>query len=428
LLAGLQTPFLTEYDPGHAGEGSIDPLGLAPLADRLAEEIVPWVTARMSRIRFLTAIAATSVVTQDLAEIPPADTVTTPYIAVEWHVIEAFGRERRLPREAVAGVPGILKARSVVARGGHLDALAYLKGPKVFGFHGIYKRLARGVGIVDDELLLAERGDQLVRAWEFDRGMPGFADRRPGSPGGHLARRLARAALQALLQGHVVEPHGSHLWVRLVRNLRPDEIGPREGKLLAGWLTEASSPLRREVLVGLRSLRSIESEATALREIRPKASTELAVRLDAVEAYERVAEILVTAFDLIRRASTSQGWVRLGEVAKHPLIARCAKEISSALAGAGDQLADLGLEVELDRVTGGFADVREPGDLADRLLSHHSAVQAQKPPGKRPWFEQSSSGVIVRAPYRLEEEPEITRRYVHPYRVRALQQFIEDLA
>jgi hypothetical protein len=427
LLAGLQTPFLSEHDPSYAGEGSIDPLGLAPLADRLAEETVPRVTARMSRIRFLTAIAAASVVTQDLAEIPPADGVTTPYIAVEWHVIEAFSRDRGLPREAVAGVAGILKARSVVARGGHLDALSYLKGPKVFGFHGIYKRLARGLGLVDDELLLTERGDQLVRAWEVDRYLPGFADRKPNPPGGRLAARLARAALQSLLQGQVVEPHSSHLWVRLVRNLRPDDMGPREKRLLQGWLSEPTSPMRREVVIRLRSLESFESEAAALREIRSGASRELAVRLDAIEAYERVAEILLTAFDLIRLASTSEGWVLPSEVAKHPMMARCAREIAGALAEAGERLAGLGLQVELDRIAGGFADVGQPRDLAERLLSHHAAIQEQKPPGKRPWFEQSSSGVIVRPPYRLDEEPVIRGKYVHPYRIRALQQFIEDL-
>lgn len=40
-------PFRSEFDPELEGEGSIDPLGLATLADRLADWIFPGMTARM---------------------------------------------------------------------------------------------------------------------------------------------------------------------------------------------------------------------------------------------------------------------------------------------------------------------------------------------------------------------------------------------
>ena len=60
MTIGLTLPFVTEADPDRAGEGSLDPLGLVRIAERLADELAPEVTARMSRIRFLTAIAACS--------------------------------------------------------------------------------------------------------------------------------------------------------------------------------------------------------------------------------------------------------------------------------------------------------------------------------------------------------------------------------
>src|SRR5687768_363035 len=139
----FSAPFLSEADPEQSGEGSLDPLGLASLADRLAEEIAPGMTARMSRIRFLTAIAVGAVATERLSDAVAADGVSPAYLAFEWHLVEAVGRDRYLPAEATLGVPGISKARSAVARGVHLDPASYLKTPKVFGFTGIYKRLAR---------------------------------------------------------------------------------------------------------------------------------------------------------------------------------------------------------------------------------------------------------------------------------------------
>ena len=154
-------PFLSEADPEQSGEGGLDPLGLVPLADRLAEEIAPGVTARMSRIRFVTAIAVGAVATERLSDVVAADGASTAYLAFEWHVVEALARDRHLPTEATLYVPGISKARSVVARGVHLDAASYLKVPKVFGFYGIYKRLARAMDVVDDQLLLAQRATAL---------------------------------------------------------------------------------------------------------------------------------------------------------------------------------------------------------------------------------------------------------------------------
>lgn len=427
VIAGLQLPFLTEADPDLLSEGSIDPLGLASLSERLAEKIAPWVTSRMARVRFVTAIAAGSVVTQDMSDFPSADGVTTPYLAFEWHVVEAFGRYRGLDRDAGYGVPGISKARSVAARSGHLDALSYLKAPKVFGFHGIYKRLARGMGVVDDELLLQERGDQLVRAWEAEQGLEGFADRKAHTPGGKLAARLARLTLDALRQGRVTERPTSHLWWRLVRIFRPDAIGDAEGRLLYGWLTDPAAPMRRELVQVIEAAGPFETEAEALRRIRPKASSDLAVRLDAIEAYEGLAEVLMTAFRHLRYASTSEGWIDPGTTASHPTMLRCVKLLPQALSRAQDRLAEVGYEADLDPLMSSFAAVSHPADLAEALLSHHTATQAEKPPGKRPWFESSSKGVIVRPPYRLEEPPELRGIYVHPYRVGAIRQFIEDL-
>jgi hypothetical protein len=90
--AALRLPFLSEADPEQSGEGSLDPLGLASLADRLADEIAPGITARMSRIRFVTAISVGAVATEKLSDAVAAERVELP---------EAAARELALRLEVV---------------------------------------------------------------------------------------------------------------------------------------------------------------------------------------------------------------------------------------------------------------------------------------------------------------------------------------
>ncbi len=49
--------YLSIYDPAVSAEGGIDPLSLQPTYERLAERIFPFLTVRMRRPRFLTAMA-----------------------------------------------------------------------------------------------------------------------------------------------------------------------------------------------------------------------------------------------------------------------------------------------------------------------------------------------------------------------------------
>ena len=53
----LRAPFSSEFDPSEEAEGSIDPLGLNPGYERLANRLLPAVTVRMGNPRFVTAIA-----------------------------------------------------------------------------------------------------------------------------------------------------------------------------------------------------------------------------------------------------------------------------------------------------------------------------------------------------------------------------------
>jgi hypothetical protein len=429
MLTGLDV-HLSEADPDLVGEGSLDPLGLATLADRLAEEIAPSVTARMTRIRFVTAMAVGAVVTEGLDDLPPGDGTTTAQLAYEWHVVEALARDRTLPPAATLGVPGIAKTRSVLGRGGHLDAGAYLKAPKVFGFHGVFKRLARAFAVIDDELRLGRGGAGLVWAWEREQALPGFVDRRPDGSGGQLARNLEAAVRTALVAGRITQASGSHLWSKLVRSLRPDSAGPAERGLLWRWLVDPEVPLRSELVLLLEGLGEGDgSEAHALRALRPSASRALGVRLDAVDAFERLSELLQAAFDALRWMSTSQGTAAVSPSAAsgHRVVAEAASIVPVAFAEAMDKLEPLDLAGDLATELSGFAGITRPVNLVEALLDHHDRVQRDKPPGKRPWIERDVRGFLVRPAYRVEEEPAISGRYLHPFRVRAIHQFIRDL-
>jgi hypothetical protein len=47
-----------------------------------------------------------------------------------------------------------------------MRASAYLRTPGVFGYHGVYKPLARHLGIVDDDMRLGDAGYALLKAWQ----------------------------------------------------------------------------------------------------------------------------------------------------------------------------------------------------------------------------------------------------------------------
>ena len=66
-LAGLTLPELSDYDPPIAGEGSIDPMGLAAISDRLADRLVPGLRARMMRWQSTELRGAIGIVTQEPA-------------------------------------------------------------------------------------------------------------------------------------------------------------------------------------------------------------------------------------------------------------------------------------------------------------------------------------------------------------------------
>src|SRR5205809_2329544 len=181
LAMAIAAPFLSLFDSGASAEGSIDPLSLASTYDNLANRLLPHLTVRMQRPRFVTAIAVGALVCDSLHDEISADGRTPSWLVFEWHIIEALMRGQQDQQgNDIWGIPGSQKVTRALRFGRRLGADAYLKTPTVFGFTGVYLRLARGLQVVDDGMRLDEGGYVLLREWEQEQGLEGF---RTGAAG-----------------------------------------------------------------------------------------------------------------------------------------------------------------------------------------------------------------------------------------------------
>jgi hypothetical protein len=425
----LTLPQLSAYDPPEAGEGSIDPVGVAAISDRLADRLVPGLRARMRRVRFVTAMAVGASVCDALAGEVAGDGVSTPSICFEWLVIEAFAR--RLPAgEMPPNVPGSLKARSVIARNARLSHSTYLKGPTVFGFNGVYKPFAVDAGVVGTELEPGVRCAELTHAWEAEQGFAGFTDALPNTEGGRFRKQVQREVRGALLAGHCTTREKSWLFGYLANALHPDGARHVERKVLRSLVTTGEHTTRTELARLLVSVRGDCTEAEILEAVRPKATLHLGQVIDAVTAYERFAALIDASFRMLCFASRSRGTQPLtsADVETNDIIVTAARELPDRYRRAQDAMATIGAADGLEEQLGDFAIPRAPRDLVALLFDHHKSVQGRKPPnGKRPWFEPLRDGHVVRANYGAEH-PELGTSFVHPIRVAALREFVEESA
>lgn len=107
----LRAPFSSEFDPSEEAEGSIDPLGLQPGYERLADRLLPAVTVRMGNLRLVTAMAVGACVCEDRdTDAVAADEITPPWLVWEWFVVEAFVRAEQSLGD-ISGIPGTRKVR-----------------------------------------------------------------------------------------------------------------------------------------------------------------------------------------------------------------------------------------------------------------------------------------------------------------------------
>jgi hypothetical protein len=318
-----------------------------------------------------------------------------------------------------------------------MRASAYLRIPTVFGFHGIYKPFAWHVGIIDEEMRLADEGYALLKEWQSEQGLVGFLPTALADGEGKAMREGLRSAVQDGLKKACSQRSGAWKgWELIAKHLVPAVIGLREATFLRRLMDKDDRGFRREMFETLERnpLPDDTTEAQAVVEVlRPSASEPLKVRLTAIVAYENLCSLIEDAFDWVRYTSTKAGAKAIGatEFASSPDVQRIASDLPDALRRAEDALAatELTTQKEFGRLANAFGAVSTPRQLFDAVLDHHHEVQqAKKPDGKRDWFERAPDGAtIVRIPYRLHRPPEVRDHWNRPYRIETVRSFLADL-
>ena len=427
-------PFLTTYDPPGTGEGNLDPLGLYQIADQLASQLVPGVRERMQRIRFLTAMSVGSLVTEGLED-DPRHRDASPYLVWEWLIIEALIRDTET-YASIRGVPGTRVTRTALARHGYLDARSYLKTPRVLGLHGVYKRLAVHLGLLDVHLGPGSKAECLADAWARDRGLGGIAGAK-----GQLDSWKA-AIRRSLKQSppRTKPPWNSSEWAELARSFDPGAARAREKRLLRDLLIAeddgqlgalprlwklqgnyGNDSFREEVLHT-----DLEREAPAYRPL-----------VKAIRSYEAFARGLQDAFDVLRAEAAgpdARGYfvpIIAGNRAFRKSVDRLDERFAAAHRALGE-ITTSGFSIQnlFDERFGKLAEPMDAQTCALALCEHHETVQHRKSAeGKRPWFDRiGGDRIYIRQAYRIEPPEIAPTGYVHPYRGSPIRSFQTDLA
>jgi hypothetical protein len=432
-------PLLTEQDEVDSAEGGIDPLGTEPIAETLGVLLSPGVRERQLHPRFLTAMA----VSMSLCEGYPLDKTakdgtSPPWLVFEWYAVEGLVRSRGQNTKDIEGLPGRNKAATALKDHVHLSARRYLKTPSVFGFHGIYRQLARNLRIEQDGGL-GESGFELLSIWAKEQKLDGFWGTKPG-PGRQVRDRLRVALQDGLDAGHADRSGGWSGWDFFGQHLAPYEFGRHEASFLANQLLADQKGFRGEILHFLVSERGrkIWSARSSERDfhaaLAKRATPGLVELLLAIELYEAFARLLQDAFDecLFEITSRNQRIKRVStaELGRLRSVKRAAKEVPRIFAAVEESLAPFNTTaLDLKNDFGELAVRQSSQQWAQSLMDHHCRTQKAKPPdGKQPWVECFDDHTFRCRPTYLEDEPPRNDgSYVHFFRTNPLWSFAQDL-
>jgi hypothetical protein len=440
-----------KYQPltGDAAEHVEEPgesLARAQVHERLAERILPALSARMQRPRFVTVMAVGARTCDEFTDGElAADGATTPWGVFEWYASEALA-PRSLRSSTGPLVTGVERGDADGTQGQWPRASRHpgLKGRKAIGFGHIYRSAAIGLGILGDDLRLRDGGRRLLRAWEIDQGLDGFLS-GTSSAGARLRTELSRAVERGMTAGHPVPPP-AEISCLLARSLCPASTGPRERRVLYDELrrTEGRSGfddpiapyMRRELMEAVETRGApvgLQDEPVFLRQVRPTASPELGSRLQAIDAYESLCRPVERAFAVIAHmaarlapaAICATDFAALHVDSADPLAQRA----RSAAMALGDCGALLDWEPEVRQLAERFARVHDAASLFEAVVSRYEHLQRQgRCDRQQPWIERQRDGEIhVRG---AECAPDGTfegSAYLHNYRTPTLSRFLADL-
>lgn len=459
-------PQATPLDPAEEPPGSVDPLGTLGPAERIAEVLFPGFTARMWRPRLLTFAAVATLVSDCVKVAMPGreDENLSARLGFERLFVSAVVRQQERDIEtwklSTRRLPGSLLTRRALHSGDMpLRRNNFLKGQAINGPFGVMARLARNIGIVDEDDHLGRSGEELLWGWSADVGLTGLLDDDHSNSAG---RKWLARFVQAT-RDHVKDVWwpsvGWSGWRELAEPLRPDGAGRRERRVLRQLL--AKDPVRARCIELLcepsikavyraarEGSRSEQDRKVLVEAVLPALAIDdreedrvitLTIRL--ADAYEEVSCLLETAFNcllwgLTRRGGQAKHEEIEGDMLLQPIFRSLCKQLRIASRRLRDlidripsvpQIADRNPLEPLDIIasqgaTGGDGVTR----LIEIVIARHRDVQTSKgkgmwiEPGER-WMLMPGFGLVADAP------PEVQVRYLHTFRVPNAYSFLADL-
>jgi hypothetical protein len=431
--AAVFAPLLSERDDADLPEGGIDPLGLYLIADSLGIKLIPGIRERQAHPRFMTAMAVSLEICREFDdEIVAADQVTEPWLVFEWYVVE--GLVRTAGADETIGLPGSLKAKSALADRVPLSPKRYLKTPSIFGFHGVYRLLARTLGI-ESSGRLGDAGYQLLDIWSREQGLAGFIGTSSG-PGTSVRRNWIDAARDGLANSATARSSAWQGWEYFNKHLGIYRAGTNERKHLTSMLLNDAAGFRREVIEFLISpaggyvWKSAASERSFHAALRPYASERLKTLLDAIDVYENFSRLCQDAFeDMLCEMTRQRGKTSPSQLARIDSVALASRQIPEMFREVFARLEPLGEATRFHAMYANLSESSSAAEWAERLAEHHRKTQRLKPPdGKNPWFERFDDGnYIIRPLYRRDRGGAHDDSYLHAYRTGSLWSFANDL-
>ena len=433
-MDSFEYPLLSEYDPMKSAEGAIDPLGLYTIADSLGVQLVPGIRERMSRPRFLTAMAVGNAITRYFEDhIMAADGQSEPWMVYEWYAVEGIVRSRGDDPD-LSRLPGVQKARDCIRDGMSMSAPRYLKTPTVFGFHGVYRLLADNLDIIRNDYL-GDNGYRLLTTWEKEQNMGGFVSGQSG-PGVSFRHQIESAVEDGIKKGATSRSGSWSGWRFFGNHLFPNRIPPMEAEVMRNFFLSPPDSSRMQVIKHLKSQEGhqifddTKSEKEFHLWLLKYVDENTKTLLEAILHYEKFARLLQDAFDDCRQAMTAKrAKTSPSELSKTPGCREAHSEIPNMFEDVAERLEPFGQTTRFLETFGSLAEKSEATIWTETLLDHHISVQRKKPPnGKNPWFARLNDGsVVIRARYQKPEGGRRDGAYVNAYRTNPLVAFLSDL-
>lgn len=435
--AAIQLPLQTEYDSKLTNDGSIDPIALYSISENLATRLCPGVRERMSNPRYLTLMAVSNAVCSMFDEDTVAndDVGTSPQLVFEWYVVQGLVHTAPTANLDLQGLPGRDKAGRVVALGLGLSSSRYLKTASVFGFHGIYRPLAKQLEL-EIGGALGPFGLDLLEIWQRENDLPGFVAGTQGN-GARLREVLQEAVTKGLDKGEVAHSKSWKQWEVFSKYLQHQRFGAEEARAVFDRLLATETTLRRPLIEFLRSdagqaivSAKNPSERAFHEALRKVAGKELATILDAIMAYEAFSRLLQNGFDeCLKTLCDALRAVTVDELATLQSIVDASSNTPAAFRHAADKIGvvDPDLARRFTQTFSVFGESMAPPAWVETLFEHHRLNQERKPPhGKRPWVivNPKNRSMYVQPNYRRDYAPKFDGSYVNFYRMVPLQSFL----